>query len=87
MKILKNKYWLITIAFLVIFLFFDSYNLFRQIKLKKSIAELEDMNLEYQDNIKELDQKLEDAKENKERIAREKYLYKEKDEDLIIIYE
>lgn len=85
LKILKNKYWLTTAMFLVFFCFIDSYNLIRQIQLKVAVAQLERENQNYREKIKDLDRKLGDLRENKEKVARERYFYKEKDEDLIII--
>ena len=85
LKILKNKYWLITAMFLVFFCFIDSYNLIRQLQLKVAVTQLERENQNYREKIKDLDRKLGDLRENKEKVARERYLYKEKDEDLIII--
>lgn len=85
LKILENKYWLITAMFLVFFCFIDSYNLIRQLQLKVAVTQLERENQNYREKIKDLDRKLGDLRENKEKVARERYLYKEKDEDLIII--
>jgi cell division protein FtsB len=71
--------------FLVFFCFIDSYNLIRQLQLKSAVTRLEEENQSYREKIKALDQKLADLRENKEKVARERYFYKGKDEDLIII--
>ena len=85
LKILKNKYWLTTAMFLVFLCFIDSYNLIRQLQLKSAVNELEMQNQSYQEKIKNLDRKLADLRDNKEKVARERYFYKDRDEDLIII--
>ncbi len=85
LKILKNKYWFTTAMFLVFLCFIDSYNLIRQLQLKSAVNELEMQNQSYQEKIKNLDRKLADLRDNKEKVARERYFYKDRDEDLIII--
>lgn len=85
LKILKNKYWLTTAIFLVFFCFIDSYNLIRQLQLKSAVSQLEKDNQSYREKINDLDRKLADLRENKEKVARERYFYKDRDEDLIII--
>ena len=71
--------------FLVFFCFIDSYNLIRQIQLKNAVTRLESENQGYREKIDALDQKLADLRKDKQKVARERYFYKEKDEDLIII--
>lgn len=82
-KILTNRYVLVTLAFLLIILFFDQFNLRKQIALRKErkqqeeeIQHLQEGILQYKDSLRMV---TEDP-EGMERIAREKYFMKRDNE-------
>lgn len=84
-NVLKSKFGISTIIFLLIIFFFDSYNIIRQIKLNKQISELQNQKMAYKDEIKKLSSRIQVVENDKMRVAREKYYYKEADE-LLLIY-
>ncbi len=86
-KILGNKYVLITVVFVGWMLFFDSNNFFIHEELNNEINELEGTVENYKGDIeldKEQYQKLQDSSEL-EKFAREQYYLKKSDEDIYII--
>lgn len=86
--IIRNKFILTIIFFVVWMLFFDQYNLITRISNNRKIAELEqqkDYYLSEIDRSKRLLQELKGDNESLEKFAREQYLMKKKDEDVFII--
>ncbi len=86
-RLAKSKFGLTTMLFLLFIGFIDSYSIYRQLRMNKEINELEQNKKEYQDQIVEFRKKIQTIEEDKDRVAREKYLYKKPDEDLLIIKE
>jgi len=89
-KILKNKYLLAFIIFLLIILFFDSNNLIERFNLFDEQKDLNSQVEFYEKEIKESNRKLEELKtssENLEKFAREEYFMKKDHEDVYIIIE
>ena len=85
---LKNKFVLVTVALLVWVTFFDSSNCIKQAKLKSEIEDLEEQKTYYLNEIHKDSVALFDLtnnQETQEKFAREKYLMKKENEDVIVI--
>ena len=86
--ILKNKFILVTLILIVWVGFFDSNNWIKQAKLKSEIKDLKEQKNYYQDEIEKDSVALFDLtnnQETQEKFAREKYLMKKENEDVIVI--
>jgi cell division protein FtsB len=86
--VLKNKFVLVTLALLIWVTFFDSNNWIKQARLQSEINDLEEQKEYYlkeieKDSIALFD--LNNNTENQEKFAREKYLMKKENEDIIVI--
>lgn len=87
-KILKNKYILTLVTFLVWMAFFDQYHLFRQLDFSTEVNALEADKAYYQQQIDDTKAELNgllDDPEVLERFARERYLMKRDNEDIFVI--
>lgn len=87
-KVLINKYTLITLAFILWMVFFDSNNFFTRSKLRDKLEELQQERRFYLDEIQKdsaLTMKLLTDSSELERFAREKYLMKKDNEDLFLV--
>ena len=85
---LKNKFVLVTVALLVWVTFFDSSNWIKQAKLKSEIEDLKEQKKYYLNEIQKDSIALFDLtnnQETQEKFAREKYLMKKENEDVIVI--
>jgi hypothetical protein len=86
--VLKNKYLLTGVAFLLLMLFFDRNNLISQYKLRKELNGLKKELQFYRDQAMldsiELHRLLGDSLEL-EKLGREKYMMKRDSEDIYII--
>jgi cell division protein FtsB len=85
-----NKYWLVTILFLVLTFFVGDSNLYNRFKYDERIRFLEGEIKRYQKEIEENKKKIQELqtdREGLEQFAREEYLMKKEDEDLFIIEE
>jgi len=86
--ILKNKYLLTSVVFLILMLFLDRNNLISQYKMKKELNGLKKELQFYRDQATkdsiELSRLLGDSLEL-EKLGREKYLMKRDSEDIYII--
>jgi hypothetical protein len=85
---LKNKYILAPLIMVIWMAFFDSHNWIKQGRLKSDINDLQEKKEFYQSEIKKDSIALHDLTNNpltQEKIAREKYLMKKENEDIIII--
>jgi len=90
LPILKNKYVLSLLVFLVWLTFFDQNNLIDRVKQLNRNEKLKKEKAFYIEKIKEDSTKLHQLKtneENLEEFAREQYYMKKKDEDIYIIVE
>ncbi len=89
--ILIRYKFLFTLLFFIVWIFaIDNNNYFYRTKMKKKISELNVQKTYYKDKIHEDSIRLFDLKTNDdvlEEFAREKYLMKKKNEDLIIVVE
>lgn len=86
--ILKNKFVLVTLALLIWVAFFDSNNWIKQTRLQSEIDDLKEQKEYYlkeieKDSIALFD--LTNNTETQEKFAREKYLMKKENEDIIVI--
>jgi len=86
----KNFYFLVGAVFLLWLLFFDSNDLFTQVRLSNKKDQLEQQKEFYEDKILEVKNDREALltdDEQLEKLAREKYLMKRDSEDVYIIVE
>ena len=89
LRIVKNRYLLATIAFVVFIGFFDQNNLASQYRLHQDLKELEREREYYKQEIKKDKRTTLELKtnlRNLETFGREKYLMKKDDEDVYILY-
>ena len=89
--LIRNKYIVTTLCFLIWMLFFDQTSFIDRFSLFKNIKTLEkereNLKKEIQKN-KDMINELQSNTENLEKFAREEYLMKKPDEDIfILIYE
>jgi cell division protein DivIC len=86
--ILRNKYLVALIAFVVWMLFFDRNDFFEQRERRQHLYKLQESKEYFTNEIikeRKLSQELKNDPTVIEKIAREKYLMKRDDEDLFII--
>ena len=86
----RHKYWVVTIAFIVIIGVLDENSLMRRAMHKYEIAELKSEIERYTEQFEEDSRRLEELDNNPEaieKIAREKYLMKKPNEDVFIFEE
>jgi cell division protein FtsB len=86
--VLKNKYVIAILFFLVWILFFDQNNLIDRVVTIRKFHEMEKEKKYYLDKIKSDTKKLEELRtdrENLEKFAREQYLMKRDNEDVFIV--
>lgn len=85
---LNNRYIYATVIFLVLFLFVDQFNLFKQIKLDNMLKDQKQQINFYKQEIsdsKELLDKLQNDTATMERVAREQYMMKRDNEVIYLI--
>ncbi len=88
LKLIKTKYYIATVAFVVWITFFDSNSLILQARLSSQLNDLKREKQFYLDEINENTASLEKLLNDKgvlEKFAREKYLMKKEDEDIYVI--
>ena len=87
LKIVSNKYLLISLLFAVWMLFLDNYSYMDQRQINNQIDELQDNKKYYQDEIRKDKEniKLLKNQDQVEKYAREKYYMKKDSEDIYII--
>lgn len=84
----KNKYFLISLAFLVWMIFFDRNDLFSQYQYRQQLGKLEQERDFYQKETTDVTTELNElssSKEELEKFAREKYLMKKPNEDVFLV--
>ncbi|GGE97148.1 Septum formation initiator [Chishuiella changwenlii] len=89
-KFVWNRYFILTVAFLVWMFFFDQNSFFVHRELDKQIRLLENDEEYFQENLDRETEKLNQLNNNPaeiERIAREQHFLKKDDEDIFIIQE
>lgn len=85
---LNNRYVYATLAFLVVFLFIDQFNLFEQIKLHRSLKDQKRQIDYYEQEIQYSKQYLHDLQNDTatmEKVAREQYMMKRDNEVIYLI--
>lgn len=89
-KIIRNKYLLSLIAFLVFILFFDRNDYFTQKERRDELNKLTETKLYYQKENEALKKQLSDLKNSAKAIekqAREQYYMKKANEDIYLVEE
>lgn len=87
-RLLKNKYFLISIVFIVWLLFFDQNNILNQYDQVEQLKLLKKEKQYYQEQIKKNQSSLDDLLTDSaslEKFARETYLMKKDSEDVFVI--
>ena len=87
-KVLKNKYFIVTAAFLIWIFFFDTNNLISWYRDLKQLAWQNRQKVYYQEAIRQADEKLNELTSNKdslEKFAREQFLFHEAGEDIYVV--
>jgi cell division protein FtsB len=88
MRVIRNKYFLATIIFVVWITFFDSASLISWSRVVMNIGEQEKQKRYYKEAVKSAEEKIDELTSNKdslEKFAREQYIFKEEDEDIFIV--
>ncbi len=88
--LIRNKYVLATLVFVVWISIFDQNNLIDRFKLSSRIRQLEKQKHHYMEEIEQNKRKMEELQgntENLEKFAREEYLMKAKDEVIFVVDE
>ena len=90
LKLIRNKYLLAAVAFVMWMLFFDRYDLGTQIAYQGEKDKLETEKAFYETETERIEKAIRDAQYNSseiQRIAREKYKMKKENEDIYIVEE
>lgn len=90
LPLLRNKYVLTGLIFIIWMGFFDQNNMVDRISLSNRIRDLKKQKEHYQNEIIENRQRMEELQgshENLEKFAREQYMMKKPHEDLFIVAE
>ncbi len=88
-EIIKNRYVITGVLFIIWLGFIDHNNLIERRKINKENQKLFEIKEEYKNKIDETNDAMKalDDEEYLEKLAREKYLMKKKNEDLYIVTE
>jgi cell division protein FtsB len=84
----KNKFFLVTIAFLVWMIFFDKNDLFSQYQYHQQVSKLKQERDFYKTETAKVKNDLDELSSNPEKLekfAREKYLMKKDNEDVFVV--
>ena len=87
-RFLINRYFLVTLVFVVLILFVDRNNIIRWAGDCVEVIRQERIIRQYDRDIQALDEKLNELtsdKDSLEKFAREQYYFHEKDEDVFIV--
>lgn len=87
-RVILNKYFLVTLAFLVLIVFIDSSNVIKWLANERSILQQRRMIEKYSREIKATDERIKELTSNLdslEKYAREHYYFQKKDEEVFII--
>ena len=89
-KLLRNKYFITSVAFVIWILFFDENSISRHLKDRRKLSDLVEQKAYYQERIaidKQKYKELNRGEEELEKFAREQYYMSKPDEDVFIIEE
>lgn len=84
----KNKFFLVTVAFIVWMMFFDTNDLLSQYKCHNEVVKLEKERDFYLKQTAQVSKDLDELTSNREKLekfAREKYLMKRDNEDVFVV--
>ena len=87
-NLFRNKYFLVSVAFVVFMIFFDKNDIFSQYQYYKQVSKLKQERDFYQKEITKVNQDLDELSSDPkklEKFAREKYLMKKDNEDVFVI--
>nr|WP_090465644.1 septum formation initiator family protein [Mucilaginibacter sp. OK268] len=87
-NLVKNKFFLVTMAFLVWMIFFDKNDLFSQYEYRRQVNKLKEERDFYKKETDQVNKELDELTSNPqklEKFAREKYLMKKDNEDVYVI--
>jgi cell division protein FtsB len=90
LELLKNKYFIASLAFVIWMLFFDRNDVVSQYDYRTQVKKLEQEKEFYNKEIAIVEKDLEDLTTDKaklEKFARERYLMKRDNEDVFVIIE
>ncbi|HIZ85278.1 MAG TPA: septum formation initiator family protein [Candidatus Coprenecus stercoravium] len=88
LRVITNKYFIVTFLFVVLITFVDRNNLIRWAGDYFEVLRQEKVMRQYQRGIRALDEKLNELTSNRdsiEKFAREQYYFHEKDEEVFIV--
>ncbi len=88
LNLLRNKYFVVSLAFLVWMVFFDKNDLFSQYQYRHQLSKIKQERDFYEKETVRVHNDLDELKSNKEKLekfAREKYLMKKDNEDVFVI--
>ncbi|RFZ86117.1 septum formation initiator family protein [Mucilaginibacter terrenus] len=88
LDLIKNKYFLVTVAFVVWMIFFDRNDLFSQYQYHQQLNKLEQERDFYKTETANVNRDLDELSSDKvklEKFAREKYLMKKDNEDVFVV--
>jgi cell division protein FtsB len=86
--LIKNKFFLVTLAFIIWMIFFDKNDLFSQYEYHQQLNKLKQEQVFYQTETAKVTKDLDELTSDKaklEKFAREKYLMKKDNEDVFVI--
>ena len=87
-NLFRNKYFLVTLAFVVFMIFFDKNDLFSQYQYYQQVSKLKQERNFYTKETAKVNKDLDELTSNPaklEKFAREKYLMKKDNEDVYVI--
>ena len=84
-KLVRNRYFLVSLGFLIHVIFFDHSRLISQWQLENDIQKLEEDKAQYEQQIEAIRQEGEEIGKDRERYAREHYFMKKPNEDVYIL--
>jgi cell division protein FtsB len=86
--LIKNKFFLATVAFVIWMIFFDKNDLFSQYEYHQQLSKLKQEQEFYKTQTAQVNKDLDELTSDKaklEKFAREKYLMKKDNEDVFVI--
>jgi cell division protein FtsB len=86
--LIKNKFFLATVAFIIWMIFFDKNDLFSQYEYHQQLSKLKQEQEFYKTQTAQVNKDLDELTSDKaklEKFAREKYLMKKENEDVFVI--
>jgi cell division protein FtsB len=88
LDLIKNKFFLVTVAFVIWMTFFDKNDLFSQYDYHQQLNKLKQEQVFYETETTKVNKDLDELTSDKaklEKFAREKYLMKKDNEDIFVI--